>query len=372
MKILLVGAGGYAANYVKSLLKNTDPDVHWVGVVDPYFDASKVKDSIVEAGIPVYNDMEEFYKENTADLVLIATPPFLHGQQSHTALAHGACVLCEKPLCPTIEEAEEMLRFEKEYGKFLAIGYQWSYSDAIQELKRDILGGVLGRPVSMKTMISWPRTHTYYARGGGWGGRIERNGITVLDSIASNACAHYLHNMIFLLGDRMETAASPVTIDAWLRRANDIETFDTCAIRLGMKDGTPLLFVASHAAKERLDPVFVYTFENAEVRYNEGEEGSEIVAYFKDGSTKSYGCPKKKNFKKIWDCVEAVKTGTRPICTVETAMEHTRVIGRLHRECEIESFPPDTVIEDVEGDRVYVEGLYETLCEIYESGELPK
>ncbi|MBR2907776.1 MAG: Gfo/Idh/MocA family oxidoreductase [Clostridia bacterium] len=372
MKLLLVGAGGYAANYVKALLKNTDPDVRWVGVVDPYFEMSKVKDLVVEAGIPVYDDMEAFFEKDSADLVMIATPPFLHGQQSRIALSHGASVLCEKPICPTVTEAEEMLAWEKESGRFLAIGYQWSYSDAIGALKKDILSGVLGRPVSMKTMISWPRTHTYYGRGGGWGGRVEKDGVVILDSIASNACAHYLHNMLFLLGDRMETAASPETLEAWLRRANEIETFDTCAIRMGMKDGTELLFVASHAAKERLDPVFVYTFENAEVRYDEGTEGAEIVAYFKDGSTRSYGCPKKKNFKKIWDCVEAVRSGTRPICTVATAMEHTRVIDRLHKECEIQSFDRASVIEDAEGDRVYVEGLYEVLLGIYESGELPQ
>lgn len=374
MKILLVGAGGYATRYVRSLLASTDPDVQWVGVVDPYIEASAAKDEIYEANIPVYNDMEDFYKENTADLVLIATPPFLHGKQSLVAVSHGANVLCEKPICPTIEEAEEMLSWEKQYGKFIAIGYQWSYAEELQALKKDILSGVLGRPICLKTMISWPRKTAYFGRGSGWGGRIEKNGIRILDSVASNACAHYLHNMLFMLGDKMETSASPESVKAWLRRANDIENFDTCAIEMELKNGAELLFVASHAARKKIEPIFSYTFENAEVRFEEGDKNAEIVAYFNDGRVKSYGRPKSQDFRKIWDCVEAARKGERPICTVETAMEHTRVINRLYENFKIEDFDRSLVHERNDGENtfVYVDGLNEILSEIYESGKIPE
>lgn len=124
-----------------------------------------------------------------------------------------------------------MLVAERQYCKFIAIGYQWSFSDAIQALKQDILDGILGAPISMKTAISWPRNFAYYRRGGGWGGKIAKDGVTVLDSIASNACAHYLHNMLFLLGSSMEESALADSIEADCLRANNIETFDTCALR---------------------------------------------------------------------------------------------------------------------------------------------
>ena len=179
MKLLLVGCGGYARLYVDALLECTDSDVDWVGVVDPYFEGSVAKDKILAARIPVYNDMDAFFAENSADLVLIATPPFLHCEQSLTALSHGAAVMCEKPIAPTLAEAERMLDAERQYGKFIGVGYQWSYASEIWALKRDILDGVLGRPLGMKTLISWPRNRAYYARGGGWGGRVEKDGVTL-------------------------------------------------------------------------------------------------------------------------------------------------------------------------------------------------
>lgn len=370
MNILLVGAGGYAVHYVNALLGNTDPDVKWVGVVDPYIENSAAKDRIYAANIPVYADMDAFYRENTADLVLIVTPPFLHREQSLCALSHGACVLCEKPVAPTVSDAEEMLAAEARYGKFIAVGYQWSYDEALQSLKRDILDGVLGAPVALKTLISWPRNRAYYARGGGWGGRIKKNGVTVLDSVASNACAHYLHNMLFMLGDTLETAAAPDRVEAQLCRANAIENFDTCAIKMTLASGAELLFIASHVGERSREPEFEYAFENAVVRYCEGDPDGEIVAYFKDGRTKSYGRPVNHDMKKIWDCVRAIKEGARPICTVATAMEHTRVINRLWLEFEIEDFDPALVCENRAEDRLYVDGLYEKMLAVYESGKL--
>lgn len=368
MNILLVGAGGYATGYVKELLSNRNPSVIWAGVVDPYYDACAKKAEIDAAGIPVYASMEEFYAEHTADLTVICTPPHLHREQSLCALAHGSYVLCEKPVAPTVAEAQAMREGEEHYGRWIAVGYQWSFSQAIRDLKRDILAGALGKPLGFKTAISWPRDLAYYGRGTGWAGRIERNGHIILDSIASNACAHYLHNMLFLLGERMERSAEADEAEAVCLRANAIENFDTCSIRMHA-GGVPLYFIASHAAGRKRNPEFVYRFARAVVTFAQ-DEGSEIVATFDDGSVKRYGDPFANNFSKLWDCVAAVRDGSVPICTVATATAHTKVIERLWRECHVRAFPRETVRFDEAHDRVYVEGLFEAMYRAYENEEM--
>ena len=262
-----------------------------------------------------------------------------------------------------------MLDAERACGRFLAIGYQWSYADAIQALKADILQGKLGAPVSFRTAISWPRDRAYYGRGTGWGGRISRDGVLLLDSIASNACAHYLHNMLFLLGDSMQTSAEVGDFEADCLRANDIESFDTCAIRMKTTADVPLYFIASHAAEKKRDPEFVYEFEQATVRYAQ-KDGSIIRAIFRDGTEECYGDPFANNLKKLWDCVDAVKNGTRPICTTETAMPHVSLIERMYRACPICNFPADRIRETANGGGVYVEGLYEQMYTAYDRGAL--
>ena len=50
MNILLVGAGGYGALYVRQLLDHrNEHDVVWEGIVDPYFDACAEKEKILQA-----------------------------------------------------------------------------------------------------------------------------------------------------------------------------------------------------------------------------------------------------------------------------------------------------------------------------------
>ena len=364
MKVLIVGAGGYGRLYVQLMLENKDPDLVFEGVVEKYFNTCEMREQILAASIPVYATMEQFYAEHSADLVVIATPPYLHKEQSILALKNGSYVLCEKPVAPTVDEAKEMLLAEKTYEKFIAIGYQWSYSDAICSLKKDILSGKLGKAKAFKTLISWPRDKGYYARGGGWGGRISKDGITILDSIASNACAHYIHNMIFILGESMRVSATPASIVAEVYRANKIENFDTCTMKMQMLCGAELLFVASHAAESTIDPKFEYTFENAVVTYPQGDE-SKIVARFSDGSVVDYGDPFQDIMKKFHDVVSAIKSGKTPVCTVETAMIHTGIIRDIYEKFEIVNFP-EGMVDDDDENRVCVKGLLEGLCEAYE------
>lgn len=58
MRVLLVGAGGYAANYIHILLNHDLSSVIWEGIVDPFYDACKDKDQIDAMHIPVYDTME--------------------------------------------------------------------------------------------------------------------------------------------------------------------------------------------------------------------------------------------------------------------------------------------------------------------------
>lgn len=361
MKIVLVGAGGYGNLHLNYLLHPEESDAELVGIVEPYFDTLPGRDAVLAAGIPVYETLADFFRAQSADLAVIAAPTHLHAANSILALRHGAAVLCEKPLAPTVAEGEAMCAAEAESGRFLAIGYQWSYSAAIQELKRDILAGRLGRPLSMRTMIRWPRDDAYYGRGSGWGGRIEKDGVMILDSIASNACAHYLHNMLFLLGEHMEESAQVTALSGECLRANRIETFDTCALRLTAA-GVPLYFLASHATDRTANPVFHYRFEKAEVFYD-ADAGSHILARFSDGSTRDYGNPFADDCKKLKDCIAAVRQGTRPVCTASTALPHTRLIGQIHEFGCVTAFPTEVTAR--EPGHVYVPGLFECMDEAY-------
>ena len=363
MKVLIVGAGGYGQVYVQELLRCSRADVMVEGVVDTRIDACPMKDEIIAANIPVYTTMEAFYAEHTADLAVISTPTFLHCEQSVCALSHGSQVLCEKPAASLVADAQQMLDAERMYDGFIGIGFQWAFHGGIRALKQDILDGKLGKPLSLKTFVSWPRTKTYYARGGGWGGRIRKDGYVILDSILSNACAHYVQNMLFVLGDTMDESAALMQVEAECARVHDIENFDTCVLRGRTAQGVKVYFSATHAGQINRDPEFIYIFENAVVEYR-SDRDPEIVVTFADGTQTKYGDPTRDAERKLWDAVECVRAGTRPVCTVKTALPHTMLVNALYEHASIAEVPRDMVRD--EGDRVYAVGLYEMLVDAYE------
>jgi predicted dehydrogenase len=376
VSIALVGIGGYGNNHVKTLISDyKSEEYEIVGVVEPRPESCLYIERLKELNIPIYKSLEEFYTELTANLVIISSPIQFHRPQVCLALSKGSHVLCEKPLSGTVEDALEMIEAKNKAKRLLAIGYQWSYSKAIQKLKQDIMSGKLGKPESLRCIVLWPRDFKYYSRG--WAGKkYDDKGNAIFDSVANNATAHYLHNMFYVLGDKMDTSDKPVKVTAELYRANNIENFDTTAIRAVTEKGIEIVFYASHAVEKSYGPVFSYEFENATVSYEDIDlTGTvSIVARFKDGTVKNYGSPSEDDERKIWNLIDAVRNGGQISCGAEASFAQTLCIEAAQKSVEeILAFPEIMVkICETEGvKRIIVEGLDDALMECYKNYKLP-
>jgi predicted dehydrogenase len=307
-------------------------------------------------------------------LAIISSPLQFHAAQIVAALAEGSHVLCEKPLCVTVDEGERIIEVKQKSGKLVSIGYQWSFSTAILELKKEISSGRLGRPLRFKTIMQWPRNFAYYGRNR-WAGRIrDEQGCWVLDSVVSNATAHYLHNMFYLLGPAWGESAFPASVTAELYRANAIENYDTAALRIHTTGGTELLYYATHATLEKVEPLFSFEFEEAVVTYNQNEEG-QIIATFRNGEKRVYGDPTAGNEEKLWMTIAALKTGKTVPCGPEAALPQVICVNGIQEVGTIQPFPGVLIKHQVndqgEADGVYVEGLNQALMACYEEWLLP-
>ena len=368
VKIVTVGAGGFASNYTRLFLDNLNCGKYeYKGVVEicndfPY------KDEFIANNIPIYKTIEEFFKENYADLTFISTPPHFHAEQSICALMHSSNVLCEKPIASSFSDAKAILDASIETGKFVGIGYQHSFSKPNLDFKNDILKGVFGKPICLKALLSWPRNHQYYGRGNGWAGKIkDANGKIILDSVISNGAAHYLHNMLFLLGKDIQSACLPETYCAELLRANNIENFDTAVIRMETKNNAKLMICATHAANNTINPIFDFQFENASVQYYMGEN---IIAKFSDGTIKDYGKPMHGDESKMWCAIDAAENKAVLPCIAKTALPHNIIVNSLYENCHVQSFPENMISLDTENEITYVEGLAEALTKCFNENKM--
>src|SRR5436190_23623278 len=376
ISIALVGIGGYGNHYVSSLLDTASRnDFKFVGAIDPSPASCRRLIDLHARGVPLFPSLDACYVAVRPDLVVISSPLQHHAQQSCFALRNGSHVLCEKPLCATPEQARLMAGERDRTGRLVAVGYQWSFSAAIQQLKDDVLSGVLGQPLRLRTTVLWPRDGAYYARNKWAGAKRDAAGNWVLDSPVNNACAHFLHNMLYVLGPQTDLSAEPARVTAELYRANPIENYDTAALRCITRDGVELLFIVSHATATSRGPIFSYEFENATVEFDDVANG-EIRAKFKDGTVKSYGSPERPRDEKLWKAVDAIHADEPTVCGIEAAAAHTKCVWAAQQSSvDASAFPSSLLRADASGRfgsrRVWVDGLEDELAQCFDQWALP-
>jgi predicted dehydrogenase len=103
-------------------------------------------------GIPrVYTDLAAMLTAERPHFVDIVTRPDQHLPMARTALAHGVHVLCQKPLAPTLGEAEELVSlFPPGASTRMMVNENWRFQAWYREIKRLLDSAVLGTPFSFR------------------------------------------------------------------------------------------------------------------------------------------------------------------------------------------------------------------------------
>ncbi len=374
LEVALVGLGGYGFHYGEALLRDIPQHTaHLVAAVEPYPEKARLSSELEGSGIPVFPQLNQLFDAGISpDLVVISSPIPDHVSQSCLALEHGCHVLCDKPLGATVQDADRLIAVEKTAGRFVEIGYQWSYSSAIQKLKSKIRSGHWGRPQRFKALCLWPRDRAYYLRND-WAGRIrDAQGRWVLDSPANNAMAHFLHNLLYLLGGETHLSAKPESVKAEAYRVFPIENYDSVACRILTEQNVELLFYASHAVPTVQGPIFQLAFEDKQV--NCGSPTQEILCSDKQGRTISLGSPDSDpQFKKLLGSLKRA-AGTeefKAVCGPEAARSQTLVVNGIQESVgEPLDLSRSQLLREESG-RLWIYGLAEAFQEAYRLGILP-
>ncbi|MDR0886804.1 MAG: Gfo/Idh/MocA family oxidoreductase [Clostridiales Family XIII bacterium] len=87
---------------------------------------------------------EEIKRPDGIQAVTIATPNATHYTITKAALEAGLHVVCEKPMCFTVEEADELVRIADEKGLIIGVTYGYAGHQLIDEARRLVAEGALG------------------------------------------------------------------------------------------------------------------------------------------------------------------------------------------------------------------------------------
>jgi predicted dehydrogenase len=119
--------------------------------------------------------------------VYIAAPPAHHPSGVALAVKHGKAILCEKPLAPTVAEAEAMRDLVAAAGRPAGVNFSFATGQAATQMRHLVASGALGeiREAHLTLRFSaWPRE--WQSAAGAWLSSPDQGGFT------REVCSHFL------------------------------------------------------------------------------------------------------------------------------------------------------------------------------------
>jgi predicted dehydrogenase len=147
VKLGLIGTG-FVADIHAAAVKMV-PELELVAVASPT--PGKAKHFAKERGIPhAFEDYRDLLALKEVQLVTLALPNHLHCRAALDAAAAGKHVLCEKPLCRTLEEADRMIDACRKAGVLLMYAEELCFAPKYVRAKQLVDEGALGRAFLVK------------------------------------------------------------------------------------------------------------------------------------------------------------------------------------------------------------------------------
>jgi len=147
----------------------------------------------------IYKSIDTLLRqEGDLNVVSICTPNYLHEVQARQALQAGFHVLCEKPMAIHVSDCKMMIETAKLYNRHLFVVHQNRFNPPVQEVKKLIDKGRLGKIFSIQVNCFWNRNFKYY-QDSDWRGDKEKDGGTLFTIFS-----HFIDLLYWMIGEVVE------------------------------------------------------------------------------------------------------------------------------------------------------------------------
>ncbi len=150
MRLAVIGIG--KMGMLHAAIMNALDDVELCAVSDTTkFLLSAVKS--LKENIVVYDDYVKMLDKEQPDVLVIATPVFLHVPMAWECTKRGIPFFLEKPLSPRSTDAEELIEKVEEKNLTTMVGYMMRFVDTFMKAKSILDSGVLGKLITFHSTI---------------------------------------------------------------------------------------------------------------------------------------------------------------------------------------------------------------------------
>jgi predicted dehydrogenase len=152
IKVGLLGGGGIVDAHIRGYRTYADA-IEVTAIADVVAETARRR--AAELGATAYTDFRLMIDEADLDAVDICLPHHLHAEAIVTAAQAGKHILCEKPLCLTVQQADEVQRVVSAAGVTLMCAHNQLFLPAVSTAKQLLEQGLLGTVYEVRTSDSF-------------------------------------------------------------------------------------------------------------------------------------------------------------------------------------------------------------------------
>ncbi|SRR5258707_44746 len=313
INIGLIGCGGIAGEHVKGYLKVAE-DARVTAACDVSEENARRR-SEQAGGARIFNDYHEMLAHSDVHAVDICLPHHLHKDAIVAAANAGKHILCEKPLCLTLEEAETVQRAVEESGVTLMCAHNQLFLPAVERARQILDEGILGQVYELRTTDAFYH-HRLKPETIGWRGQSALSGGGEL--IDTGYHPSYL--LLYLAGGE----ATEVTAMISSHRLHFLDGEDSAQILVRFADGAVGNIVTSWA----YDPAAnMERFSLVAERGNMHCQGDNLYYKLRGDSPVALNLPRVNAYEmEIIAFVSCLRDGRKPIHTEKDGVAVLKLI----------------------------------------------
>ncbi|MEM9761083.1 MAG: Gfo/Idh/MocA family oxidoreductase [Pseudomonadota bacterium] len=142
MKIGIVGCGYVFDLYMATMARHPILEIAGVHDINP----ARVAAVTRHYGLKAYAGLDAMLADEEIGIVVVLTGPGAHFAVSKAALEAGKHVYCEKPLTPTLEEADALFAIAEARGLHVSCAPSNVLGHSVQTLWKAVQDGTVGKP----------------------------------------------------------------------------------------------------------------------------------------------------------------------------------------------------------------------------------
>jgi predicted dehydrogenase len=127
-RIAVIGAGSFGKNHVRVVRENARAELSYV------VDADTIRAAEHAGGTPITADYRDIIGK--VDAAIVAVPTLKHAEIGCALMEAGIDVLVEKPIAPTVEQADRLVETAERHGRILQVGHLERFNPAVIALER--------------------------------------------------------------------------------------------------------------------------------------------------------------------------------------------------------------------------------------------